>query len=58
MSIQRRTFIKQSAAAVSGLAALSLAGCVAPAPGRNWGIPLFTIPKWCSDDFTGTLPMR
>ncbi|MFM8348408.1 MAG: twin-arginine translocation signal domain-containing protein, partial [Bacteroidota bacterium] len=26
MSIQRRTFIKQSAAAVSGLAALSLAG--------------------------------
>ncbi|MFM7327373.1 MAG: sugar phosphate isomerase/epimerase family protein [Bacteroidota bacterium] len=55
MSIQRRTFIKQSAAAVSGLAALSLAGCVAPAPGRNWGIQLFTIPKWCSDDFTGTL---
>ena len=55
MTIQRRTFLKRSAAAVSGLAALSLAGCSAPAAGRNWGIQLFTIPKSCSDDFSGTL---
>ncbi len=55
MSLYRRTFLKRSAAAVSGLAAWSLTGCAAPAAGRSWGIQLFTIPKWCSDDFQGTL---
>jgi len=53
--MKRRTFLRDSTLAIAGVSALSLAGFPALPAGRNWGIQLFTIPKWCSDDFVGTL---
>ena len=49
----RRTFLKQSAAAAAGLMAVNLSSC-APAE-RAWGIQLFSIPRMASTDLPGTL---
>lgn len=52
-STNRRTFIHQTATALTGLMALDLVSC--SAPNQAWGIQLFSIPRMAAGDLPGTL---
>lgn len=49
----RRTFLRQSATALTGLMALEMVSCTAS--NQAWGIQLFTIPRMAAGDLPGTL---